>query len=456
MPLRASQKLLLAAVFLGAAAALAFSTREIWLEWLLPTQPGAAAEAHHGAPERVRLSPQARANLKLVARPIQLGAFTRTLTIPGVVVDRPGKSDRVVTTPIAGIVTSVAAVPGDTIRPGDPLFTIKIISESLQTSQTELFKASRELQITAEQKTRLEKAGAGVVAEVRIAELDYQMRRLVASAQALRYDLSARGLTPPQIQGVAEGKFVTEFVVRVPGKETATGSLPTAVPLPEPPAAEPVTFEIHDLKVQQGEQVQAGQTLCVLAQHQHLYVEGAVFAREVPLLERAAQQRWQVQVEVAGESENWPPLSEPLKVQFLANRASEASQTIPFYIPLHNQFREHGQDGRMHRLWRFRPGQRVRLLVPVEQFKDVFVLPLEAVAREGLEAYVFRANGDAFDRRAVHIIYEDRRHAVIANDGSINDGNHIARSGAAQLNRALKAAAAGEAGGGHHGHSHDH
>jgi len=435
MQFRAREKLLIGVVFLGAALA---GTREIWLGWLFPKPPGAAADKHadHGSAERVRLSPQARENLKLDVRPIRLEQIPRTLAIPGVVVDRPGKSDRGVTTPIAGIITSVAAVPGDTVRPGDTLFTIKAISESLQTSQTELFKATRELQITEEQKVRLQKIVAAI-AESRIIELDYQLRRLAATTQALRYDLSARGLTPEQIQGVAEGKFVTEIIIRVPGKEPSGG------------------YEIQDLKVQQGEQVQAGQTLCLLAQHQYLFVEGAVFAREVPLLERAAEQGWQVQVEVAGESNGWPALSEPLKVQFLANRASEASQTISFYIPLHNQFREHGEGGKTHRLWRFRPGQRVRLLVPVELFKDVFVLPLEAVVREGPEAYVFRENGAVFDRRPVHVIHEDRRQAVIANDGSINDGNRIARNGAAQLNRVLKATAGG-GGDPHAGHSHDH
>ena len=40
-------------------------------------------------------------------------------------------------------------------------------------------------------------------------------------------------------------------------------------------------------------------------------------------------------------------------------------------------------------------GQRV--LVRVEKLDDVFVLPADAVARDGPDAYVFRRSGDAFE-----------------------------------------------------------
>jgi cobalt-zinc-cadmium efflux system membrane fusion protein len=191
------------------------------------------------------------------------------------------------------------------------------------------------------------------------------------------------------------------------------------------------------LKVQLGEQVQAGQTLLLLAQHQQLFVEGAAFARELPLLERAVREGWPVQLETPGAANDWPA-APPLRIAYLANRAAEDSQTIPFYVPLANQYREQLAPGRTHRLWRYRPGQRVRLAVPVEQLAEVFVVPLEAVTREGAEAYVFRANGDAFDRKPVHVVYQDRRVAVVANDRSVSPGVHVATTGAAQLNRMAK------------------
>ncbi|MGL4551307.1 MAG: efflux RND transporter periplasmic adaptor subunit, partial [Gemmataceae bacterium] len=71
------------------------------------------------------------------------------------------------------------------------------------------------------------------------------------------------------------------------------------------------------------------------------------------------------------------------------------------------------------------------------------------------EAYVFRANGDALDRKPVTLLHEDRRDAVLANDGSLAPGLFVAQSGAAALNRVLAAQKAG-AGGDHHGHDHHH
>ena len=90
-------------------------------------------------------------------------------------------------------------------------------------------------------------------------------------------------------------------------------------------------------------------------------------------------------------------------------------------------------------LWRFRPGHQVRLNLRVEKLDNVFVLPPDAVVREGGEAYVFRQNGDVYDRKPVHVVYQDRRHVVVANDGSVPAGIFVAQTAAVQLNRMVKA-----------------
>jgi hypothetical protein len=76
----------------------------------------------------------------------------------------------------------------------------------------------------------------------------------------------------------------------------------------------------------------------------------------------------------------------------------------------------------------------------VEELKNVLVLPRDAVVREGPEAYAFRQNGDLFERRAVHVLHEDRQSVVLANDGAIRAGaDYIAQGAAASLLRVLKA-----------------
>jgi hypothetical protein len=150
-------------------------------------------------------------------------------------------------------------------------------------------------------------------------------------------------------------------------------------------------YEVQDLKVRLGEQVQAGQTLCLLANHQRLFVEGRAFKSEARALARAAELRVPVRAEFADEAAgDWPP-SDPLTIHHLSNQVDPATRTFAFYLPLDNQATTFTRGGRTHFVWRYRPGQRVRLRVPVEKLGDaVFVLPAGAAVREGPEAYVFR------------------------------------------------------------------
>jgi hypothetical protein len=103
--------------------------------------------------------------------------------------------------------------------------------------------------------------------------------------------------------------------------------------------------------------------------------------------------------------------------------------------------------------WQFRPGQRAQISLPVERWEDRIVLPVEAVASDGAEFYVFEANGDHFDRRSVNVEFRDQRSAVIANDGSLRIGSQVAKSAAHQMQLSMK----NKAGGGvdpHAGHNH--
>ena len=193
-----------------------------------------------------------------------------------------------------------------------------------------------------------------------------------------------------------------------------------------------------------GQQVQAGQLLAKLSNHQALFVVGHAFKQEAAFLERAAAERRPITVEFAEDNDtDWPELDQVLEIRHLSNAIDPMSRTFDVFIPLANQSRGYTKDGESFLVWRFRPGQRARLHVPVEQYQDIFVLPAAAVVREGPEAFVFRQNGDLFDRRPVQIVHEDRRVAVIANDGSVTPGMYLAQSAAASLNRVLKAQQAG-------------
>jgi cobalt-zinc-cadmium efflux system membrane fusion protein len=445
-----------AAVLAGAAAA-GWLTRDTWRPWLVSAAAPAAApaNAHVIAPaDRVTLSPQAAANLHLVSLPLQPQIYWRTLQVPGIVVDRPGQSDRGVSAPVVGVVATVHAHPGDTVRAGDVLFTLRLTSELVHNTQVELFKTTQEVQFNREQIDRLSAPG-GSVPPSKVIELENQDRRLKASALAYRQELLTRGLTGAQIDAAAQGRFVTEVEVAAPARAADTRQLVAAGSSGTAGGdGRPLAYEVEDLRVQLGDQVQAGQVLLILANHQSLYIEGRGFKQEAALLERAAQEGWAIQAEfVEDTAEAWPPTGATFRIHHLSNTIDPVSRTLPFYLSLANQSRSYDRDGRTFLVWRYRPGQRVRLHVPVERFDNVFVLPAEAVVREGPEVYVFRQNGDGFDRKPVRLLYEDRRSVVLANDGSVAPGQYVARGGAASLNRVLKAQSAGGLPAGFHVHA---
>ncbi len=438
--------LVTAIVVMGAAA---YFTRDHWRPWLTDTTATLATEEHQAPVEDakvLKLSSQARKNLGLVSAPARLQQYWRTLQVPGVIVDRPGLSDRGITSPAVGVVTQVFAFAGDTVRPGEKLFTLRLFSEYLQNTQSELFKATRETELIKEERDRLAKlANSGTIAGNRIIELDQRIRRQDGLIQAYRQDLLTRGLAPAQIEQISEGSFVSTInVVAPPPVEVAPGDREIEpVAYIDDHRQSGLVYEVQELKVDLGQQVQAGQLLSILSNHRLLYIEGHAFKQEAPMLERAAQNSWPIEVEFAeDDKKNWSPLQQTFQIRHLANTIDPASRTFDFFIPLTNQSRSYQKEGQTFVVWRLRPGQRVRLHVPVEEYTDVFVLPALALVREGPEAYVFRQNGDLFDRIPVHVLHEDRLNVVLANDGSIPAGSYLAQASGASLNRVLKAQAA--------------
>ncbi len=390
-----------------------------------------------------RLSAQARANLGLVAQPIKPTTYWRKIEVPGIVTDRPGVSDIGVIAPVTGVITKIYSHPGETVEPDAPLVSLRLTSESLHTSQRELFKASREMKIARDRRQLLEPlAQEGGLAKNRLIDVDNQIQLADVNVEAYRQDLLARGLSKEQVAAVAKGEFVTEITVQAPGDQTlnppetalvSSGGSDESTPLP-------FKFEFEDLEVSLGQQAEAGQVLCHLSDHRTLLIEGRGFKDDMPLIQEAAKDGMGIELEFEeSQRGNWPPAPKELRIHHLENSIDEQTRTFGFHLVLENQWQMYTQGKHTGLLWRFRPGDRLRLKVAVEKLENVFVLPQAAVVREGPEAYVFRQNGDLFDRRPVHVLAEDRTSVVIANDGSLKPGSYVAQNAAASINRVLKA-----------------
>lgn len=437
--------LLLYACALLAAAGIVYGLY-VW------SRPGEVTEVAQAEPkpevpseQPVKLAIQAQKNLGLISQSVQLTTFWRTIDVPAMITDRPGISDRGVVAPVSGIVTRIYHYPGDTVEPNAPLFDVRLVSESLHASQLELFKATREIEIAQQQLKRLSDIGqSGAIPQSRLIEIENQMRRLEVTVQAYRQDLQARGLPQERIDKAAAGQFVTDFVVKAPGSQALrVAEVALAAAEERDPNELPFAFELQKLNVALGQQVDAGQVLCGLADHRALLIEGRGFKDDMASIQEAARDAVVIDVEFESASDrNWQAFPKDLHIHHVANTIDQESRTFGFYLSLENQWQAYVHDGKERLLWRFRPGDRVRLHVPVEKMENVFVLPPEALVREGPNAFVFRQNGEFFNRRPVHVLYEDRLNVVIANDGSLRPGFFIAQNSAASINRVGKAQAA--------------
>ncbi len=427
-------------VIAGIGAGVWFS-RDAWLP-LVRESPGAETDedrngSHAEEPKVVRLSPQARSNLGLVSKSVSVQTYWRKIQIPGVIADQPGSSDRAITAPLEGIVEQVHAYEGDIVHPGGKLFTLRLIGEYLQKTQSDLYKATREIEILNREKMRINNlATSGAIPEKRLIELDQDISRQKVLVEASRQELITRGLNQAQIRQIEAGEFLR--IVDVFAPEVSPAEPDAAVDS----SAAADFFEVQNLGIELGQQVATGQLLAVLANHSSLYVRGNAFKKEASNLARAAEQGWPVEIEFTEDTaRNWPELDQEFRIRNLANTTDPESRTFDFYIPLTNQSRIYENEGRRFISWRFRPGQRVRIQVPVEQLTNVLTVPSAAIAHEGPEAFVFQQNGDLFRRIPVRVVHQDRTHVVIANDGGLAPGFYIAQGSAASLNRILKSQA---------------
>lgn len=452
-----------AALALVAALAIAvFMTRDRWLPLLQKETPALANdssandEATASPITKIVLTDQAIDNLGLTAKPAKPQTYWKTIQVPGMVIDRPGRSDLGIVSPVAGVMSQINFFPGDTVQPGDVLFTIRLLSETLHETQADLSKAVQELQLAQATVKRLKDAG-GAIPQARIIEAESQVTRLEMAIQSHRLELSNRGLSQAQIDEVAKGSFVKDVQIAVPSGNTIVKPLTNPVILQtasEEPQYELPTFEVEESHANLGQQVEAGELLCVLANHQLLSIEGRAFRDETLLLERSVREGWPVDVDFQESAAgDWPPHGQTFGIRRIANTIDPVNRTFGFRIPLENQSRVVKHEEGMQILWRFRPGQKVRILVRVEKLDNVFILPSDAVTRDVAEAFVFTQNVNTFERKPVRILSQDRQYTVVANDGSFIPGTFVVENAAAQLNRMTKSQTGNDLPEGYHIHA---
>jgi membrane fusion protein, heavy metal efflux system len=427
-------------LFICLVAGVGFLSRDRWRPLLhseIARTP--AHDDDHDAQEQttVYLSDEAYATLGIQTAPIERTDYRKTITVPGMVIDLPGHSDHGVPAPVTGIVAKLHVAPGDVVRAGDPLVTIRIISDAIQSAQSDLYLAVQNRDFVRAELKRLTKPNLeGTIAETQLIELRNQEKRHLGTITALRHGLMARGISKQQVDDIEEGIFVKEVRVTVPEHYDTDPQRPTPEDLPP-------LLEVQELRALLGQQVNAGQLVVSVSNHQKLLVEARAYREEVPAVEHAAKLASAVKIEFG------PNEIITSGVRSIGNTMDPVSRTVPFYLPLPNTPIMIEANGRRTLSWKHWPGQRVRVEVPVETIPDVIKLPIDAVVREAGEAYVFRQNDTLFNRKPVRVLHESRNEIVIAPSPELPSGSYIALRGAAALNRVLKSQSTQGSDGGH-------
>jgi multidrug efflux pump subunit AcrA (membrane-fusion protein) len=450
-------------------------TRERWL----PIVTGEVAEvasaeeehAHdHGAEagrESIVLSDQARRNLGLKTAPVELQEFWSSISVPATVVEQPGHSHRKVAAPFTGMVKQLFIHPNQLVHPGDPIAELELSGDALATTQADLLQVVRELEVNAQEIKRVEAlVKEGSIPEKNLLQLQYDRRRLETQRESKIQQLTVLGLTAEQVDKIESSKqLIRSFLVATPEIASEIKQHRGAVPIIQQTSQreeqaddqKPAwSYTVESIDVFPGKRVQIGDGLCSLAFHASLFIEGQAFEKEGELVARALQQEWPLTARFETSADQ-PLKRQSLKILFMDNMVDESTRTFRFFVSLPNEILvdNKGELGETYRSWRFKPGQKAELDVPIELFKGVIVLPADAVVKDGLDTFVFIANGNKFERQAVEVTTQVSGKVVIANNGSLFPGDTVAMNNAFQLNLAIKKAS-GQGGGGHGHEGHDH
>jgi membrane fusion protein, heavy metal efflux system len=434
------------------------------------------AESH----TNLELAEETQKSMGLKLKRLKTSSYTQAIAVPAMIVEKPGHSGRTIPSRVHGVVTTVHCVTGQLVKAGDRLFDVKLTGDALVAAQTNLLNTIQELaneQQELERVTKLVEAGT-VIGQMKV-PLQYEVRRLTSLLDVRRQELLVRGLTNEQAELVTKDKkLISEFTIRVPNVENpnelmATNAADdTSKDSDDPPEitdSELQAFTVESIDVHPGQSISPGDRLAHLARHDALYIKGFAFERDLSHVTSLREKNWQASLEI-GETGH-QKVVEGFDVHFIDNHVDPSTGAFHFYLELKNSILSESKDSsnRVFRSWTYRPGQRLHIRLPIQEFTDQLVLPISAIARDGAESYVFRrlkrhhlhaagenedegshAHLDEYQRVSVAVLYRDSQNVVVSKTGDLKVGDLVAMNLAHQLYAAQQS----QTGQGHAGHDH--
>ena len=216
-------------------------------------------QGHEGHDEAnsLRLSPQAKKNVGLTTAVIELRTFVRHVTMPAIVIGRPGRSYIEVTATLGGLVTRVYPIRGEAVTPGQPLFDLRLTHEELVQAQSEFLRTAEELDVVAREIKRLNSVAVpGAIAGKTVRQREYEQQKLKAVLNARQQSLLLHGLSSEQVGSILDQRTLVQGVTVFAPEHPKNGY--------EAESAPRQPFTVRELHVKPGQYVDAGMPLCQL------------------------------------------------------------------------------------------------------------------------------------------------------------------------------------------------
>jgi multidrug efflux pump subunit AcrA (membrane-fusion protein) len=174
-------------------------------------------EHHEHEENLVELSPQAQKSIGLKLERVQLTTFTRTVTVPGIVTERPGRSLFEVTAPLTGVISKIFVLEGAAVEPNQQLFEIRLTHEEVVQAQSDMLRTVEELAVNELEIERLRQVTATGLAGKTLLEREYEQRKLQAVLRAQRQTLLLHGFSQEQVDRIEKKKsLLSSFTVFAP------------------------------------------------------------------------------------------------------------------------------------------------------------------------------------------------------------------------------------------------
>ena len=334
------------------------------------------------AEDAVKLSPEQATSLGVrVVHPVA-SPTDKTLPYPAQIVI-PTPQLWVVSSPVAGMVTSLSVARGDRVKDGQPLIVME--SPSFVSQQRDYLQAVAQEGLSARQLTR----------NTQLFQTHAVSQRVLEASQSEA--LQASIVVAERRQMLRLSGLSDDAIAKLTNEAAITATLSVLAPRPA---------TVVDIMVSPGQRVEQTASLIKLAQLSPLWVEIAIPASNIHAIRPGAK------VEVDG-------YSTPGEVVLVSETADAATQTILVRAEVPNT----GE---------LRPGQTAQARIGfASSTESAWELPYTALIRRGEQASVFVATQGGFRLVPVTLLEEDQDHVVVS--GAITDKDEVAVGGISAL-----------------------